>query len=56
MADCVRKRKYDALKKLFDITKVEGLWLSLKDKRLHHLQYTSQQEINSSFQYTKIVS
>jgi len=36
--ECVRRGKYDALNELFDITKVNGQWLSTEDKELYHLQ------------------
>lgn len=43
--ECVKRAKYDALDKLFDITKVKGEWLSTEDKRLYHLQVESRGEV-----------
>ena len=45
---CVRKGKYDALNKLFDITKVKGFWTSSEDKRLYYLQVESKGEVKYS--------
>ena len=43
--ECVKSAKYNALDKLFDITKVKGEWLSTEDKRLYHLQVESRGEV-----------
>ena len=42
--ECIRRGKCDALNELFDITKVNGLWLSLEDRRLYYLQVVSNEE------------
>ena len=46
--ECIRRGKYDHLKETFDITKVNGMWLSLEDKRLYHLQLKSKGKIGYS--------
>jgi len=43
--ECVRRGKYDALNELFDITKVNGQWLSSEDKQLYYLQTESKGEV-----------
>jgi hypothetical protein len=43
--ECVRRGNYDALNELFDITKVDGLWLSAEDKKLYLLQVNSKGKI-----------
>jgi hypothetical protein len=40
--ECVKRGKYDALNELFDMTKVDGEWLSTEDKRLYYIQLESQ--------------
>lgn len=46
--ECVRSGNYDALKKLFYITKVNGQWLSSEGKQLYHLQVESKGETGYS--------
>jgi hypothetical protein len=46
--ECVRRGKYDALNELFDITKVNGQWLSTEDKQLYHLQVQSKGNVGYS--------
>ena len=46
--ECVKRGKYDVLNALFDITKVNGQWLSSEDKRLYHLQKESKGQVGYS--------
>lgn len=46
--ECVRRGSYEALNELFDITKVNGLWLASEDKQLYHLQLESKGDVGYS--------
>jgi len=46
--ECVKRRNYDVLNEIFDITKVNGLWLSNDDKQLYHLQIQSMGQVGYS--------
>jgi hypothetical protein len=46
--ECVKRGKYDALNELFDITKVDGEWLSAEDRQLYYIQLESKGEVGYS--------
>lgn len=46
--ECVRRGKYDAMNELFDITKVNGQWLTTEDKQLYQLQVKSKGKVGYS--------
>ena len=46
--ECIRRGKYDDLKEMFDITKVNGMWLSSEVKRLYQLQLKSKGKVGYS--------
>ena len=35
--ECFRREKYDVLNELFDVTKVNGQWLSTIDNQLYYI-------------------
>ena len=46
--ECVKRGSYEPLDEIFDITKVDGTWLSSEDKRLYHLQVESKGTVGYS--------